>query len=100
MCLVTNNKLLLFKAETPLGLLSIWQNEQYRWMTLGGNLEQGKMLLRNPSDPVTPMSSTMVKCIKATKDKAKILNLGLGTASIERAFIHSPHYQITSVEGP
>lgn len=98
MCLVTNNKLLLFKTETPLGLLSVWQDEQYRWMTLGGDLEQGKMLLSAPSDPVTPMSSTIVKCIEALKHKAKILNLGLGTASIERAFIHSPSSQITSVE--
>jgi len=98
MCLVADNKLLLFKTETPIGLLSIWQDNKYRWMTLGGDLEQGKMMLSDPSDPVTPMSSAMVRCIESLKYKNNILNLGLGTASLERALINSPDTCITSVE--
>ena len=98
MCLVANDKLLLFKKETPLGVLSVWQDNQFRWMTLGGELEQGKMLRCEPGDPVTPMSSIMVTCIESLKHKDKVLNLGLGAASLERAFINSPNIQITSVE--
>ncbi|MBE0370546.1 polyamine aminopropyltransferase [Pseudoalteromonas aurantia] len=68
--------------------LFVYENHSYRWLTFSDGLIQGIMSLANPSHIIAPVGQALLLFVLAPQPSYRVLNLGLGTAAIERALNH------------
>ena len=78
--------------------LNIYENEQYRWFTYTDDAIQGVIDKYHPERVVLPVNQAMLLFLQSPKKMANILNLGLGSAAIERALTYLKDYSLCSVE--
>jgi len=100
-----NFKKLLAKKHTVIhqqdingSVLAVKETEQYRWFEYGGNVVQSLMSRVDPQQILTPVSQSLLVFLLWKSKPLKILNLGLGGASLERTLATMPSLLITSVE--
>jgi len=86
------------QRETASGPLKVFENEQYRWFTLAGEAIQGAMDKTQPEKVIMPTIQAMLLFLLWPKGSQKVLNLGLGSAAIERALATQAGIEVTSVE--
>lgn len=79
-------------------VLAVKETEQYRWFEYGGNIVQSLMNKAEPQQILTPVSQSLLLFLLWKSKPLKILNLGLGGASLERTLATMPSLLITSVE--
>lgn len=66
--------------------LCVYEAEDFRWLTFGDTVIQGVMSVSRPELLLSPVSQAFLMCLLQAKPHYSILNLGLGTGAIERAF--------------
>tara|TARA_R110002072_G_scaffold172728_3_gene326983 strand:- start:35 stop:820 length:786 start_codon:yes stop_codon:yes gene_type:complete len=91
--------LLLDKEATSLCRMEVRENADLRWMVSEDGVLHGAMSLKEPGRPVVPYLKSLLIAQILKPDATKVLNLGLGTGSIER-YLGEVHTQIklTTVE--
>jgi hypothetical protein len=83
--------------------LVVKENDQYRWFEYGGSAIQSLMSKQRPDQIIMPVFQSLILFLLLDnnifkKNSLKVLNLGLGGASIERALCTIPEIEITSVD--
>ena len=66
--------------------LCVYVADDFRWLTFGDTVIQGVMSVSRPELLLSPVSQAFLMCLLQAKPHYSILNLGLGTGAIERAF--------------
>lgn len=66
--------------------LCVYEAEDFRWLTFGDTVIQGVMSVSRPELLLSPVSQAFLMCFLQAKPNYSLLNLGLGTGAIERAF--------------
>ena len=66
--------------------LCVYEAEDFRWLTFGDTVIQGVMSVSCPELLLSPVSQAFLMCFLQAKPHYSLLNLGLGTGAIERAF--------------
>lgn len=89
----TTPKHLIANSENQFGPICVYENEQYRWLTLAQTNHtditiQGVMNLNRNEQLLIAVNQCMLLFLLKSAQPLKILNLGLGTAGIERAITH------------
>lgn len=79
-------------------VLTVKETEHYRWFTYGGSSLQSLMNKRAPEQLTTVVSHALLLFVLFDKGRKRILNLGMGGGTIERALSAHSEYQVTSVE--
>jgi len=79
--------------QTALGPIYVYENSQYRWLTLDEKREQdaviqGVMSQSSPERVLVPVNQSMLLFLLKSVTNLKMLNLGLGTAGVERAIYY------------
>ncbi|KAA1160753.1 hypothetical protein EU508_09905 [Pseudoalteromonas fuliginea] len=79
--------------QTDFGPITVFQNQQYRWLTLAQKKDeditiQGVMCLVHPEQVIVPVNQCMLLFLLKPVNTLNILNLGLGTAGFERIMYH------------
>jgi len=80
------------------GMLTVKETSEYRWFGFGGEEVQSLMYKAAPEQILTPISQSLLLFTLWKKTPLKVLNLGLGGASLERTLATIPSVLITSVE--
>lgn len=100
-----NFKKLLAKKHTVVhqqsiegSVLAVKETDKYRWFEYGGSVVQSLMNKEDPQQILTPVSQSLLLFLLWKSKPLKILNLGLGGASLERTLATMPSLLITSVE--
>ncbi|CAH9053110.1 hypothetical protein PSECIP111854_01105 [Pseudoalteromonas sp. CIP111854] len=88
----THQQYLIDTIHTSGTSLFVYENAQYRWLTFSDNLIQGVMYLPQPEQLVTPICQALILFLLTEQPSYTVLNLGLGTAAIERS-LHYIHKQ-------
>ncbi len=96
--LFTNNNTLLFQQKIDGCLLEVKETEHYRWFEYNGHSIQSLMSKVNPKQVIMPVSQSLLLFLLLDNQHKKILNLGLGGASLERALVSIPNLHITAIE--
>ena len=78
--------------------LSIYQDDEYRWLSAQDGSVQGVIDLAQPTKVILPVNQAMLMFLLDSKKADSILNLGLGSAAIERALLSNDDIKLTSVE--
>ncbi|MBH0073054.1 hypothetical protein I6E78_13840 [Pseudoalteromonas sp. NZS127] len=83
----------IYHADSKFGPVRVYQNKDYRWLTFNndpplGSTLQGVMSKARPELLCVPIYQSMLLFLLAPVSELRILNLGLGTAAIERALKH------------
>jgi spermidine synthase len=86
----------IYYADTVFGPVRVYQNKDYRWLTfsnepLGSVAIQGVMSKTNPEHVSVPINQSMLLFLLKPVNTMRILNLGLGTAGVERTLAHIAH---------
>ncbi|MDX1735557.1 MAG: hypothetical protein R3228_14380 [Halioglobus sp.] len=79
-------------------MLTVKETAEHRWFEYGGQSVQSIMNKAKPEQLVTPVSQALLIFLLFDGQPRKILNLGLGGASLERALANVPGCVVTSVE--
>lgn len=79
-------------------LLTVKETADYRWFEYGGNSVQSLMSKTTSEKTVTPVSQSLLVFLLFDIAPLRILNLGLGGASLERALTALPNVLLTSVD--
>ncbi|TMP40197.1 hypothetical protein CWB96_20505 [Pseudoalteromonas citrea] len=75
---------LIDEIIAPNDTLFVYENSNYRWLTFSDNIIQGVMSLTHPEQVVSPISQALMLFLLTEQSGYSLLNLGLGTAAIER----------------
>ena len=75
---------LIDEIIAPNDTLFVYENSNYRWLTFSDNIIQGVMSLAHPEQVVSPISQALMLFLLTEQSGYSLLNLGLGTAAIER----------------
>ena len=78
--------------------LYIYQNKDYRWLTFSDHIIQGVMNLSSPELTVSPITQAFILSFIFVKPKIKLLNLGLGTAAVERAVTYLGKLKVIKID--
>ncbi|SFD50419.1 hypothetical protein [Pseudoalteromonas denitrificans] len=93
---------LLFHRLTDQQQIEIRQNNGYRWLYFKecsqNNAFQSVISLKRPSELMFPYTQAMLLFLLWKKAPISLLNLGMGTGSLERALRKKCNIKITSVE--
>jgi len=79
--------------------INVFENEEYRWLTFGGDLIQSLISLSEPDSVLFPYTKSMLLALAQKQKPLKLLSLGSGCGTFERFL--SKHYSdisVTSVE--
>lgn len=79
-------------------LLEIKENERYKWFEYGGTSIQSLMNKEQPEKVMMPVAQALLLFILFKKTPIRLLNLGLGGASLERLLMALPNTFVTTVE--
>lgn len=79
--------------QTTLGPIYVYENAQYRWLTLDEKREQdaviqGVMSKSKSEQVLVPVNQSMLLFLLKPVTNLKMLNLGLGTAGVERVIYY------------
>jgi len=78
--------------------LAVKETAEYRWFECGGQDIQSLMSLQKPEQVLTPISQSLLMFLLWSDRPLKVLNLGLGGGTFERALAFIPSLSLTSVE--
>jgi spermidine synthase len=89
----THSGYLIDEIQTLNDTLFIYENSEYRWLTFSDKIIQGVMYLPRTELVVSPISQALMLFLLTEQTRYDVLNLGLGTAAIERGlqFLHDKH---------
>ena len=79
-------------------ILAVKETSDYRWFEHGGQDIQSIMSLKKPEQVLTPVSQSLLMFLLWNTRPLKVLNLGLGGGTFERALALMPNVSLTSVE--
>lgn len=96
--LLENTHTLIHQDNVEGSVLKVKENDEYRWFEYGGEVVQSLMCKTTPQKLLTPVSQSLLLFLLWKPSPLKVLNLGLGGASIERYLASIPNVDITSVE--
>ncbi|WP_441003391.1 spermidine synthase [Pseudocolwellia agarivorans] len=96
--LLTKKHSLLHQQDAGGSVLSVKETADYRWFEYGGEVVQSLMCKAVPEQILTPISQSLLVFLLWRSRPLKVLNLGLGGASLERSLATIPSVLITSVE--
>ncbi len=96
--LLTKKHSLLYQQDAGGSVLSVKETADYRWFEYGGEVVQSLMCKAVPEQILTPISQSLLVFLLWRSRPLKVLNLGLGGASLERSLATIPSVLITSVE--
>lgn len=96
--LTNNEHTILHQQMVGDDLIVIKENTKYRWLEYGGASTQSLMKRTTPEQLLTPVFQSLLFFFLLKKGPLKILTLGLGGASIERALAKMPDLALTSVD--
>jgi len=96
--ITSDNYTVLYQTNDEGRELLVKENEQYRWFEYGGNSIQSIMSKAKPEQLVSPVSQSLLLFVTVFNKPLKVLNLGLGGGTIERALSAIPDIAVTSVE--
>lgn len=90
---------IIFEHGSEFGNIKILENEDYRWLEMGGGVIQSLIHTSKPDDVLLPYTQAMLLALAFHKQASRLLNLGSGGGVIERFFYACyPDITITSVE--
>lgn len=78
-------------------VLCVYEHGDYRWLTFGDQVIQGVMSISRPELLLSPISALFMLGFMQAQASFSILNLGLGTGALERAFLHLHKQNLISV---
>ncbi len=79
--------------------IEIFENEDYRWLSLGNGIIQSLSSISEPDRVLFPYLQSMLLVLAWKQPPLKLLNLGSGCGTIERFLSkHYPDISVTSVE--
>lgn len=85
------------RAESP--HISVYQQDDIRWLGFGGPAVQSVMSVARPDALLLPYTHAMLTALLFVREPRSLLNLGLGGGAFERFFRHRlPEIAVTSVE--
>lgn len=96
--LITTQNIILYQQVVDGALLSVKENKGYRWFEYGGESIQSIMDKSDIKNILSPISQSLLLFLLFETKHHKVLNLGLGGASLERALVSIPNLHLTSVE--
>jgi len=88
----------LHQVKVANELLTVKETDEYRWFEHNGDGVQSLMSLKSPNHLVLPIPQSMLLFLLWKKTPLRVLNLGLGGASFERALSVFNNIDITSIE--
>lgn len=77
--------------------LCVYEVDALRWLTFGDTVIQGVMSVARPELLLSPISQVFLMCFLQDKPSYSVLNLGLGTGAVERAFHYLHEKQLISL---
>jgi hypothetical protein len=96
---------LIASSNNQYGPICVYQNTAYRWLTLAQNAQsditiQGVMSLNENEQLLIAVNQCMLLFLLKAAEPLRILNLGLGTAGIERAiyYLHNKTAYINNLD--
>ncbi|WP_448550025.1 spermidine synthase [Thalassotalea fusca] len=80
--------------------IQLWHSPPYLWVSIDGEQVQSIMNKDEPTNPVLPVPQSMLIWLLWTncQQQVHILNLGMGTGTIERVISTCSNVNVTSVE--
>lgn len=96
--LLNKQHTVLFQQTVNNSELVVKETADYRWFEFGGQIIQSLMHKKQPRQLFTPVSQSLLLFLLWKNQPLKVLNLGLGGASIERMLAPMPQLLLTSVE--
>lgn len=96
--LFTKKHITLYQQNVDGCLLAVKETAQYRWFEYSGASVQSLMDKERPEQILLPVYQSLLLFLLLKRKPLKLLNLGLGGASIERALALVPDLCLTSVE--
>ncbi|WP_149982514.1 spermidine synthase [Pseudoalteromonas rhizosphaerae] len=95
----TTDAYLVATIQSKQDTLKIFENADYRWLTLGDELTlQGVMEKSQPQQVSNPVNQAMLLFLLCSEPSSQILNLGLGSGCFERAVTNKAGFELTTVE--
>ncbi len=91
------DKHLIYQTQSDGQLLSVFENETYRWFTLDGDAVQSIMCKVDPASLLLPVPQAMLLSL-LWQSPNSVLNLGLGGAAFERFLSQRQIKQLVAVE--
>jgi len=82
----------------PNDTLFVYENSDYRWLTFSDKIIQGVMSLTHPEQVVSPISQALMLFLLTEQSGYSLLNLGLGTAAIERGLQYLNNKQKVTIQ--
>lgn len=89
---------IIFQQRLDNQTLRVLENSQYRWFTLGGNAIQAIMSKAQPHACLLAVPQALLIFLLWRNNANSILNLGLGSAGLERTLNHYSAFNITAIE--
>lgn len=90
---------LLYSEEVNGEQLTVRQYQNYRWLSVGGEMIQSLMDLEQPAQLLLPNLVAMLAVLELVDRPVTLLNLGAGGGAMERYFRQvQPDMTITSIE--
>lgn len=96
--LTVNEHTILYQEMVGDELIVVKENSEYRWLEYGGPSVQSLMKKSAPTELLTPVFQSLLFFLLIKEGPLKILSLGLGGASIERALEAMSDFSLTSVD--
>jgi len=96
--LLAKKHVVIYEEAIGESIVTVKETDEYRWFEFGGNVVQSLMCKKKPQQILTPVSQSLLLFLLWKKTPLKVLNLGLGGASLERTLEVIPSTLITSVE--
>ena len=88
----------IFHQTLDKQVLRVFENTQYRWFTLGGDVVQAIMAKAQPEAILLAIPQALMMFVLWQSKAKTVLNLGLGAGGLERALTHHHDFNITAVE--
>jgi len=96
--LLSEKQAILYQQYVDGGLLVVKETEHYRWFEYGNVSVQSLMSLASSEKILLPVYQSLLLFLLWNNKPLKVLNLGLGGASVERALAVVPNVSLTSVD--
>lgn len=89
---------ILYQQVNAGNSLLVKETEHYRWFEYGGHSIQSLMDKRSPEKLLMPVAQSFLFFLLLNQQPLKLLNLGLGGASLERSLASIGNLSLTAVE--
>ena len=96
--LLSQHATIVYQQDDDGVVLQVKETAQYRWFEYGGASTQSLMNKAQPEQVLMPVYQALLLFLFFKRPAHKVLNLGLGGASIERCLATIPDLLLTSVD--